>query len=113
MPGPPNSVAGELAVGPPGGAAEQEVSVDVVWIDVSMWTGLSGRVQPFTDVECDPPEETPTSSEGWKDWALTHLTVLAEQDQWQPGRYHYTVEQRDGSGRQLEAFAQGVWEWRG
>lgn len=86
--------------------------MDVVWIDVSMWTGLSGRVQPFTDVKCDAPEDTPASAEDWKDWALTHLTGLAEQDRWQPGRYHYSVQQRDPSGRPVDTFAEGVWEWR-
>ncbi|MDT7679660.1 MAG: hypothetical protein QOD82_7578 [Pseudonocardiales bacterium] len=85
---------------------------DAVWIDVAMWSGLSGKPQPFTDVECNPPDHVPNDREAWKQWALEHLAVVAEQDAWQPGRYHFTVERRDPAGRPLDNFAQGIWEWR-
>jgi hypothetical protein len=85
---------------------------DALWIDVSMWSGLSGKPQPFTDVQCDPPGSPPGTTAQWRDWALAHLRHVAEHDTWQPGRYHFTVEQRDPSGRALGTLAHGVWEWR-
>ncbi|HEY0574725.1 MAG TPA: hypothetical protein VGD73_11550 [Pseudonocardia sp.] len=84
---------------------------DAVWIDVSMWSGLSGKPQPFTEIKCDPPEVAPTGVDDWRDWALAQLEQIAAQDDWQPGRYHFTVEQRDPSGRPLDAYAHGIWEW--
>ncbi|HEY4005042.1 MAG TPA: hypothetical protein VGM60_07620 [Pseudonocardia sp.] len=87
-------------------------ATDAMWIDVGMWTGLSGKVQPFTDVECDQPEQELDSDKAWKEWALEHLGEVAVQDSWQPGRYHYTVERRDPSGRAVDTIAQGVWEWK-
>jgi len=86
-------------------------AADVVWIDVSMWSGLTGKLQPFTDIKCDPPEVGPTGVDNWRVWALAQLEHIAAQDDWQPGRYHYTVEQRDPSGRPLDAYAHGIWEW--
>jgi hypothetical protein len=84
---------------------------DAVWIDVGMWSALSGRLQPFTEVECDPPERPPAEPEHWQEWAVVHLAQLAKQDAWQPGRYHFTVERRDPSGRSLDSYAHGIWEW--
>jgi hypothetical protein len=85
---------------------------DAVWIDVGMWSALSGRLQPFTEVECDPPERPPAEPEHWQEWAVVHLAQLAKQDAWQPGRYHFTVERRDPSGRSLDSYAHGIWEWQ-
>ncbi len=87
-------------------------TTDVVWIDVGMWTGLSGSVQPFIDVECNPPTEEPDGPAEWQSWARSHLSQVADQDGWQPGRYHYTVERRDPSGRQTGTLAQDFWDWR-
>jgi hypothetical protein len=86
---------------------------ETVWIDVGMWSGLSGKPQPFTDVQCDPPERSLDDSPAWRDWALEHLSRVAAQDSWQPGRYHFTVERRDPSGRPLDSLAHGIWEWPG
>jgi hypothetical protein len=83
-----------------------------LWIDVSMWSGLSGKPQPFTDVQCEPPADSPDDPAQWRDWALQHLNHVAEQNAWQPGRYHFNVEQRDPSGHALDTLARGVWEWR-
>lgn len=81
-----------------------------IWIDVGMWTGLSGTVQPFIDVRCDPPEQVPTDAQQWQEWALAHLRSVGADDDWQPGRYHYTVEQRDDEGRPTTVFARGIYE---
>ena len=88
-----------------------EAQSDSVWIDVSMWTGLSGKTQPFTDVQCDPPEDAFGDSAGWRDWALAHLEHVAKNDAWQSGRYHFSVQQRDPAGRPTDTMAHGVWEW--
>lgn len=82
-----------------------------VWIDVSMWTGLSGKPQPYIDIECEPPRKAPGSADAWQEWALAHLAQIAQQDSWQPGRHYFTVEQRDPSGRSIESYAHGIWEW--
>jgi hypothetical protein len=84
-----------------------------MWIDVSMWTGLTGKVQPFTDVQCEVPGKPEASSAEWNDWALDQLKHVADLDGWQPGRYHFDVQRRDPSGRVLARVAQGVWDWRG
>jgi hypothetical protein len=86
-------------------------SSESLWIDVSMWSGLSGKAQPFTDVQCEPPENSPADSAQWQDWALGHLNYVATHDAWQPGRYHYNVERRDPAGRTTDTFARGIWEW--
>lgn len=86
-------------------------SSESLWIDVSMWSGLSGRPQPFTDVQCERPTSAPGDPAQWRDWALAHLNHVATHDAWQPGRYHFSVEQRDPSGRALDTLAQGIWEW--
>ncbi|WP_028937660.1 hypothetical protein [Pseudonocardia spinosispora] len=85
--------------------------MDTVWIDVSMWSGLSGKPQPYMDVECEVPDETPSDGPGWRDWAVEQLGHVATTDDWQPGRYHFTVEERDPSGRSHSPLAQGIWEW--
>jgi hypothetical protein len=84
-----------------------------MWIDVSMWTGLTGKVQPFTEVQCEVPGEPEASPSEWNDWALDQLKHVAHHDGWQPGRYHFDVQRRDPSGRVLDRVAQGVWDWRG
>lgn len=83
-----------------------------MWIDVSMWTGLSGRVQPFTEVQCEVPGDTDASPLAWKDWALDQLQHVAAHDGWQSGRYHFDVQRRDPAGRTLDTLAQGVWDWQ-
>jgi hypothetical protein len=98
----------------PGGIEEVSVAAatDAVWIDVSMWTGLSGKVQPYVEVECEQPEPEPADPAGWQGWAQEHLDHVATEDGWQPGRYHFSVQRRDPSGRALNTFARGVWQWR-
>jgi hypothetical protein len=85
--------------------------MDVVWLDVEMWTGLQGNFLPFTDVECPAPEPLPADDRGWHQWAGAYLSAVAAQDGWQSGRYHYIAESRDDAGRPLEVFARGFWEW--
>lgn len=85
--------------------------MDVVWLDVQMWTGLRGSLQPLTDIECDAPRPVPDSVLGWERWAVEQLAVVAVKEGWQPGRYHYTAEHRDRSGHTDEVFARGYWEW--
>lgn len=85
-------------------------AVDVVWLDVRMWTGLRGAYQPFIDVACEPPEPLPVEPTGWQRWAGLNLESVAAQEGWQPGRYHFSAEHRDDSGHTLEVFAQGLWE---
>jgi hypothetical protein len=82
-----------------------------LWIDVSKWSGLSGAMQPFMDVKCNTPEAVPGGTDEWRDWARAHLCQVAEQDDWQSGRYHYTVESRDPAGRALDTFTQAFWDW--
>jgi hypothetical protein len=88
------------------------VTADSVWIDVGMWSPLSGRIRPFTDVQCEPPETSLADARAWQDWALAHLSDLARREVWQPARYHYTVESWDQSGRALDCYAHGLWEWQ-
>jgi len=85
--------------------------MDVVWLDVQMWTGLRGTFHPFTDVVCDAPDPQPAESGDWQHWASAYLGLVAQQDGWQPGRYHYSAERRDEGGHTLEVFARGLWEW--
>ncbi|HEY2203887.1 MAG TPA: hypothetical protein VGH99_05360 [Pseudonocardia sp.] len=92
--------------------AGEDITADELWIDVGMCSGLSGKVQAFADVECEAPEEPPASSAEWTDWAVTHLASVARQDDWQPGRYHYSVQQRNSSGHSMDTFAQGFWDYR-
>lgn len=84
--------------------------MDVVWLDLQMWTGLRGHLQPFTDVGCDAPDPPPHDTQGWQDWATAYLDVVARNEGWQPGRYHYTVERRDEQDHILQVFARGYWE---
>lgn len=81
-----------------------------IWIDVSMATGLQGSFHPFTEIKCDPPEPVPDASAGWQQWAAGQLATVAGYESWQPGRYSYTVAQRDESDRPLEVFTRGLWE---
>ncbi|MGD9987498.1 hypothetical protein [Pseudonocardia sp.] len=85
--------------------------MDVVWLDVQMWTPLRGSMHPFTDIECDVPDPVPDVPLVWERWALDHLAAVASHDGWQPGRYHYTAERRDRGGHAVEVFARGYWEW--
>ena len=85
--------------------------MDVVWLDVQMWTGLRGSLQPLTDIECDAPQPAPDRLLSWEQWAVEHLTAVAARESWQAGRYHYTAERRDGAGHPVEVFARGYWEW--
>lgn len=85
--------------------------MDVLWLDVSMWTGLRGDFLPFTDVACDPPDPAPRSVQEWQEWAAHYLAVVAEQDGWQAGRYHYTAERRDDDERTVEVIVHGHFSW--
>lgn len=87
--------------------------MDQVWLDVQMWTGLQGNFHPFKDVVCAAPQPLPDLVDGWQRWAVGQLDVVAAQETWQPGRYHYAAEQRAENGRALTVFAQGVWDWPG
>ena len=84
--------------------------MDVVWLDVQMWTGLRGAFHPFIDVACDAPEPLPAAPGDWQRWAGAHLDAVARHEGWQAGRYHYSAERRDDDGRTLEVFARGLWE---
>lgn len=84
-----------------------------IWLDVQMWTALRGHVQPFTDVICDVPDPVPVDTTDWQGWATGYLAVVAQQDGWQPGRYHYTAERRDDGGHVLGVYVRGIWEWPG
>lgn len=85
--------------------------MDVVWLDVRMWTSLRGHFHPFTAVECDPPEPTPADDVEWQRWAAQYLGIVAAQDGWQPGRYAYSAEQRDDHGRTRATLIRGHFEW--
>ena len=85
--------------------------MDVVWLDVQMWTGLRGTFHPFLDVACDPPEPVPTVEGDWQTWAALNLEAVAAHERWQSGRYSYTAERRDDGGRAMEVFAHGMWDW--
>lgn len=85
--------------------------MDVVWLDVQMWTGLRGTFHPFLDVACDLPEPLPVAEGDWQQWAGLNLRAVAAHERWQPGRYHYTAEQRDDGGHTLQVFAHSLWEW--
>jgi hypothetical protein len=86
--------------------------VDRVWLDVQMWTGLRGTFHHFTEIACAPPAPVPDTVDGWEVWAPAQLAAVAGTDGWQPGRYHWTAEQRDGGGRAVAVFARGVWDHR-
>jgi hypothetical protein len=83
----------------------------MVWLDVQMWTGLRGTFRPFIDVACDLPEPLPAIVSDWQQWANGQLRAVAQQESWQPGRYHYSAEYRDDDGHTLQVFAHGVWDW--
>lgn len=85
--------------------------MDQVWLDVRMWTGLRGNFHPFTDVVCDAPEPLPEVVDEWQRWAAAYLGAVATHEGWQPGRYHYSAEQRDDGGHTLAVFARGTWDW--
>lgn len=85
--------------------------MDVVWLEVQMWTPLRGQLRPFTEVICDAPDPLPTDATTWQDWAAAYLDVVAAHDDWQAGRYHYSAERRDEGGHTLQVFARGYWEW--
>jgi hypothetical protein len=85
--------------------------VDVVWLDVQMWTGLRGNFHPFMDVSCEAPDPPPADPDEWTRWAAAHLAAVAEQEGWQAGRYHYSAERRSDGGHALEVFTPGIWEW--
>jgi hypothetical protein len=95
------------------GYCPREATVNEIWLDVQMWTGLRGHVQQFTEVACAAPDPAPVDTVDWQEWAAAYLEAVAEQDGWQPGRYHYTAEQRDDTGRALEVLVRGIWEWPG
>ncbi|TCK20290.1 hypothetical protein [Pseudonocardia endophytica] len=82
-----------------------------LWLDVHQWQPLRGNLHPIADVECEPPDPAPDSPAGWHDWAGECLTEVADKDRWQSGRYHFTVQERDDEGRNLNEIAQGYWEW--
>lgn len=84
--------------------------MDVVWLDVSMATGLTGKFQSFTEIKCDPPEPTPTVPGEWHQWAAGQLASVADYESWQPGYYAYTVATRDEEDRPVEVFNRGQWE---
>ena len=84
--------------------------MDRVWLDVQMWTPLRGTFHPFTDVVCEPPDPLPAAVDGWQVWATAQLGAVAGQQRWQPGRYHYSAEQRDEGGQPLTVFVRGVWD---
>ena len=60
---------------------------------------------------CEPPDPEPASSAAWHDWAGECLTEVADKDRWQSGRYHFTIQERDDAGRNLNEIAQGFWDW--
>jgi hypothetical protein len=82
----------------------------VVWIGVTMSSGLSGGFHPLAEVSCELPEPPPTTVAGWQQWATTQLGALAAQEVRQPGRYGYTVERRDRMGNTLQLLSRGVWQ---
>ena len=84
-----------------------------LWLDVQMWQPLRGNMLPISDVECESPDPAPTSPQDWHGWAGECLREVADKDGWQPGRYHFTIQQRDSEGRPLEDLGQGFWEWAG
>lgn len=85
--------------------------MDEVWLDVQMWTGLRGNFHPFMDVACEAPDPLPAATQEWQQWADAFLGVVAQQEGWQPGRYHYSAEHRDDAGHTLQVFTRGLWEW--
>ncbi|WP_246631301.1 hypothetical protein [Pseudonocardia nigra] len=85
--------------------------MDVVWLDVQMWTGLRGTFHPFTDVACEAPDPLPAIEGEWQRWASQYLGVVAMQEGWQAGRYAYSAERRDDGGHTLKIFARGQWQW--
>lgn len=82
----------------------------VIWLDVSMATGLQGNFHPFTEIKCDPPEPKPDMPGEWQHWAAGQLATVAGYESWQPGHYSYTVARRDESDRPVEMLARGLWE---
>lgn len=87
-------------------------AVDVVWLDVQMWTGLRGHFHPFLDVACDAPDPLPALEGDWQRWAGAYLEAVAAHESWQPGRYSYSAERRDDGGHTVEVFTRGQWDWR-
>jgi hypothetical protein len=85
--------------------------VDVVWLDVQMWTGLRGNFQPFTEVVLDAPDPVPSSPDEWQHWVARSLAEVAAQDGWQAGRYFFSAELRDDNDRTTQVLSQGQWEW--
>ena len=82
----------------------------VLWIDVAMSSGLRGVFRPMAEISCEVPEPPPTTVLGWQQWATTHLGTLAMQEEWQPGRYGYTVECRDDGGHLVRLLSRGRWQ---
>lgn len=82
-----------------------------LWLDVHMWQPLRGNLHPIADVECETPEPPPHNPDEWHEWAGECLREVADKDNWQSGRYHFTVQERDGDGRSTKEHAQGFWEW--
>ena len=86
-------------------------TVETVWLDVQMWTGLRGNFHPFKDVACEVGEPPPAFAGEWQQWADSYLSAVAQQEAWQPGRYAYSAERRDDDGHILEVLTRGQWEW--
>lgn len=86
--------------------------MELVFLDVQMWTPLRGNYRPFTDVVCDAPDPAPTDVITWQHWAHDHLAAVAGHDGWQPGRYHFSVEHRDDADHTLQVFARGLWDYQ-
>lgn len=82
----------------------------MIWLDVAAAVKLSGNFHPLTEIQCEPPEPTPLSGSEWQMWAVGQLAVVAEYESWQPGRYRYTVQDRDDEGRPCAVHANGLWD---
>jgi hypothetical protein len=84
--------------------------VGVVWIDVWVSGGLSGHFRPMVEIPGELPQPPPSTVVGWQEWATARLALLATQEEWQPGRYGYTVERRDSIGNTVQLLSRGVWQ---
>jgi len=85
-------------------------AADVVWIDVSMWSGLTGKLQP------SPISSVTRRGGPDRRRQLAGLGARATGAHRRAGRLatwplSLPVEQRDPSGRPLDAYAHGIWEW--
>lgn len=72
---------------------------------------LRGSLHPIADVECEVPDPAPRSPQEWHEWADECLREVADKDNRQSGRHHFTVQERDDDGRSLQELAQGFWVW--